>query len=183
MASAFSHALAAIAIGKLFTKKENIKFWILGAVCAILPDADVVSFKLGIPYGHLFGHRGFTHSLFFALLLGIIITRIFFSSVSAFSKKWFFLVFYFFLSTASHAILDAMTTGGLGVAFFAPFENSRYFFPWRPIQVSPIGASKFFSEWGIRVIKSEFVYVGLPCLVIIFATAFIRKRFYSSSNL
>jgi hypothetical protein len=47
-----------------------------------------------------------------------------------------------------------MTDGGLGVAFFAPFHNERYFFPWRPIAVSPIGMG-FFSERGLEVIISE----------------------------
>ncbi len=51
-------------------------------------------------------------------------------------KVWLFL----FVATISHGILDALTDGGLGVAFFAPFVNTRYFFPWTPIKVSPIGA-------------------------------------------
>jgi inner membrane protein len=57
----------------------------------------------------------------------------------------------FFLITASHGILDAFTNGGLGIALFSPFDNSRYFFPFRPIQVSPIGAG-FFSMRGLRVL-------------------------------
>src|SRR6267378_8050335 len=44
---------------------------------------------------------------------------------------------FFFLATASHGLLDAMTNGGLGVAFFAPFCDTRYFLPWQPIVVSP----------------------------------------------
>jgi inner membrane protein len=68
-----------------------------------------------------------------------------------------------------------MTTGGLGVAFFAPFNNHRFFFPWRVIQVSPIGVTQFFSEWGWRVIKSELVWVWLPSLVIITVIQIIKK--------
>ena len=34
-----------------------------GVILAMLPDADVLSFKLGVAYGNVFGHRGFTHSL------------------------------------------------------------------------------------------------------------------------
>src|SRR5579872_845956 len=55
----------------------------------------------------------------------------------------FLLFSYFFVVTASHGVLDAMTDGGLGIAFFAPFDNTRYFFPFRPIKVSPIGFSFF----------------------------------------
>jgi inner membrane protein len=50
------------------------------------------------------------------------------------------------------------------VAFFSPFSNHRYFFPWNPIEVSPIGA-RFFSADGIDVIKSEAVWIWLPSLV------------------
>jgi hypothetical protein len=32
-----------------------------------------------------------------------------------------------------------MTDGGLGCALFWPFDTTRYFAPWRPIPVSPIG--------------------------------------------
>ena len=65
------------------------------------------------------------------------------------------------------AAKDAMTTGGLGVAFFSPFDNSRYFFPWRPIKVSPIGIGKFFTMRGIQVLKSELLWIGLPSIVFI----------------
>ena len=66
------------------------------------------------------------------------------------------------LATASHGVLDALTDGGLGVAFFSPFDNTRYFFPWRPLEVSPISITRFFSEGGGEVLRSEFKFVWLP---------------------
>jgi inner membrane protein len=60
-----------------------------------------------------------------------------------------------------------MTSGGLGVAFFSPWDNTRYFLPWRPIKVSPIGIENFFSEWGWKVIKSELVWIGLSAIIYI----------------
>jgi len=53
-------------------------------------------------------------------------------------ERWtrFLLFSYFFVVTASRGALDAMTDGGLGIAFFAPFDNRRYFFPFRSIKVS-----------------------------------------------
>jgi inner membrane protein len=39
------------------------------------------------------------------------------------------------VATASHGILDAFTNGGLGVAFFAPFDKTRYFFPVTPMKL------------------------------------------------
>ena len=165
MASAFGHAFAAIALGSSFSKSlKTWKFWALGMVCSIIADADVVSFKLGIAYEDFWGHRGFTHSLLFALIFGIIVTLLFYRK-HFLSKSGLALILFFSLCTASHAVLDAMTSGGLGVAFFSPWDNTRYFFPWRPIQVSPIGAENFFSEWGIRVLKSEAIWIGIPGVI------------------
>lgn len=176
MASAFTHAIASVAIGKIsFFKKVDWKFWILGMFCAVVPDADAIGFKLGVAYESVWGHRGITHSFFFAALLSLVVISIFYSFEKFFSKRWFALFIFFFLATASHPILDAMTTGGLGVAFFAPFDNTRYFFPFRPIQVSPIGIASFFSEWGWRVLKSEFVWVWIPSIVILVFAEIIKK--------
>jgi inner membrane protein len=63
-----------------------------------------------------------------------------------------------FLLIASHGILDGFTNGGLGVAYFAPFDNQRYFFPWQPIEVSPIGLS-FMSIDGLWTLASEVLWV------------------------
>ncbi len=175
MASLFGHGVLAVALGAGFSKPlRNVRFIVLGVVCAILPDADVISFSFGIPYHHLWGHRGMTHSLIFALLLGLVVTAIFYHN-SFKSKKWLAYTAYFFLCTVSHGVLDAMTTGGLGVAFFAPFDQSRYFLPWRPIQVSPIGWQNFIGAWGIRVLKSEALFIGLPSLVFWIIAKGLRK--------
>ena len=58
MASGFSHAFAAIALGKTGTgKRMPWKFWALAIASAVLPDADVIAFGFGIPYASMFGHR------------------------------------------------------------------------------------------------------------------------------
>jgi inner membrane protein len=175
MASAFGHAFTAIALGKTYPKSiASWKFIILGMICSVLPDADVITFALGIPYEHLFGHRGFFHSFLFAGMLGIFVTIVFYPKQLT---RWrgLGLMLYFSLCTASHSLLDAMTSGGLGVAFFSPWDNTRYFLPWRPIKVSPIGIENFFSEWGWKVIKSEMVWIGVPCLVVLMVVGVIRR--------
>lgn len=179
MASAFSHAIASVAIGKIsFIRQVDWKFWLLGMFCAVVPDADAIGFAIGVPYESLFGHRGFTHSLLFALLLALAVVYFFYGEEKPGNRRWLALVVFFFAATASHAVLDAMTTGGLGVAFFSPFDTTRYFFPFRPIKVSPIGIGSFFSEWGVRVIKSELVWVWLPSFVVI-GVAGLIKRLYT----
>jgi len=68
-----------------------------------------------------------------------------------------------------------MTDGGLGVAFFAPFENRRYFLPWRPIHISPIGIGRFFSERGLAVVQSELLWIWLPAAVLAVSAWILRR--------
>ncbi len=163
MASAFSHAFVAIALGKTYTgARMPWRFWLLSALCAVGPDVDVVGFAFGIRYGDMLGHRGLTHSLAFALLLALVVVWFAFRAMPRRTRGWWALVTYFFVVTASHGALDALTNGGLGVAFCAPFSATRYFFPWQPVEVSPIGVAPFFSQRGLEVIMSEIVWLWLP---------------------
>ncbi|MDT4897721.1 MAG: inner membrane protein [Acidobacteriota bacterium] len=179
MPSAFTHAFAALALGKVSTgEKRPIRFWVLSALCAVLPDVDVIiGFAFGLR-GSMFDHRGITHSLLFALLLVLLVVRLAFKETPAFSKKWWRLFVYFFIITASHGLLDALTDGGSGVAFFAPFDGTRYFFPWRPIEVSPIGL-RFFSNRGLVVLASELVWVWIPAILLV-AVAWLYRRLRAS---
>lgn len=174
MASAFTHAAVGAAIGAAFHRKgDGARFWILGCLCAALPDVDAIGFFAGIPYASVFGHRGFTHSLLFAVLLACILTG------WLFKRDWR-IGLYLFLVTASHGVLDAMTNGGLGVGFFIPFNDGRYFLPWRPVAVSPIGVSKFFHGRGLAVMASELKWVWLPASL--FAAAVVAGRRMASRS-
>jgi len=176
MASAFAHSLVALTLGKTFpSKTQKFKFFVLGIFCATSPDLDVFMHSLGYDYSHVLGHRGFFHSLLFSLVLAIFIKIIFYYKTPTMSKLGLILVTYFFICAASHGLLDAMTTGGKGVAFFAPFDNARHFLPWRVIRVSPMSVSQFFGEWGVRVLKSEAYWIGIPCLAILFGNWVVRK--------
>ncbi len=175
MATIISHSIAALALGKAFaSKRQPPRFWLLTALCSVLPDLDVISFAFGIRYSEMMGHRGITHSLPFALALGVLVALLFLDNAKLFTARWWLLVCYFFAVTASHAVLDALTDGGLGVALFAPFSNERYFFPWRPIEVSPIGLEPFLSERGSSVILSEIKWIWIPSGLVAAAAIFIR---------
>lgn len=161
MASAVSHALVALALGKV--SRHSVvtgRVLLLGVVCSVAPDLDVIGFRYGIHYDELWGHRGLTHSIFFAGLLSAGLVGLWFRRQSRAVMAGIF--FYLFLCTASHGVLDAMTDGGLGVAFFSPFDTTRYFFSVRPVAVSPIGISGFFNEYGVRVLVSEALWIWLP---------------------
>jgi inner membrane protein len=174
--SVFSHAVAALSIGTCFYRPAVSKrIWVAGALCSIVPDLDVIGFRFGIHYGDFWGHRGFTHSLLFAALLaGSTVILGFQRAMPQLSR--YVVWSYLFLATASHGLLDAMTDGGLGVAFFAPFDNRRYFLHWRPIQVSPIGVGRFFTDRGLSVLRSELLWIWIPALVLALSVWLWRRR-------
>lgn len=167
MASVFGHAITALTATSFIPAKINKwKFGFLAIICATIPDADVLMFDFGFSYNHWLGHRGFFHSIFFAFIFGFIIKSLFYREHKIGERTGLVLFLAFSFITMSHGVLDAMTTGGRGIAFFSPFDNTRHFLPWRMIKVSPLHVSRFFSEWGIEVIKSELYWIGMPCLLI-----------------
>ena len=163
MPTVFSHPVVALGLSPFFRDKLPGKRWIaVGALLTVVPDFDTIGFRFGIAYGDLLGHRGLTHSLFFAALLA--------GALAAFVKeRRGALFFYLFACMASHGVLDACTDGGLGVAFFAPFDDTRYFFPWRPIAVSPIGLRSFLTPRALAVLRSELLWVVAPALLLYLA--------------
>jgi inner membrane protein len=174
MCSILTHPIVPVALS-VFLPRETATATLLlaGAVCSIIPDLDVIGFGFGIRYNDMLGHRGLTHSILLAAALGALLSFTLFRNAQG--SHWVIFLF-LFLSTLSHTLLDMLTNGGLGVALFAPFSNERYFFPWRPIEVSPIGIGSFFSEWGVRVILSELRWVWLPSAVV-FALGHIARRY------
>ena len=82
---------------------------------------------------------------------------------------------------ATHPILDTMTDGGLGCALFWPFDVTRYFAPWRPIQVAPIGLA-FLSPYGAIVAMSE-ILLFLPLFVFALRTSDFKLQTYGIVSL
>jgi inner membrane protein len=178
MPSVIGHTILAVTAASLPKKESKQKFWVLLIICIIsscIPDTDVIAFKFGIPYGHMFGHRGFSHSIFFGLIWGGFMTMLYSLLFGKVKYGWLFVLFS--LVTISHGVLDAVTTGGKGIGFFIPFINERYFLPWRFITVSPLSLERFFSSWGLKVLGSELLYLGIPCLLI-----FLVKMLFSKNR-
>jgi inner membrane protein len=140
-------------------------------LASVLPDLDVAGFAFGVQYAEAAGHRGLSHSLVFAVGLGLLAAL----AAPRLRAKRLIAFFGVFLAVLSHTLLDAATTGGLGVAFFWPFDETRHFLPWRPIAVSPFSPAAFFSAWGKRVILSELRWVWAPCLILAFGGMVIRR--------
>lgn len=133
------------------------------SMLSLLPDLDAFGLALGVPYGAPWGHRGATHSPAFALIVAVAFAGIF--ALTGFRGRRLFWVFACaFLVTASHGVLDALTDGGHGVEFGWPLWHRRYFFPWQPLPVAPIGGG-LFGKYGRHVLLTETLFF-LPLLVL-----------------
>jgi endonuclease I/membrane-bound metal-dependent hydrolase YbcI (DUF457 family) len=154
-------ALAAIA-GR---SRISGRLLLAGVVASALPDADVLAFRLGIAYASEFGHRGFSHSLLFAAVVAAI------AAVSAplLKTQRYTAASFVGLACASHGLLDMLTTGGHGVAYFWPFSDERFFFPTYPsrFQRSACGGS-----WGRPALR---------CWALSFAESGCRPSLWPSS--
>lgn len=172
MPTIFAHALVPLALRVAFGRAAvPPRLLAAGALAAVAPDFDSIGFALGIAYADAFGHRGASHSLAFAVAVGVL---------GALAARWLgttrwraFVVLVF--CTASHPLLDALTNGGLGVALLWPWSEARLFAPWRPIAVSPIGAG-FFSLRGVAVLGSELVWVVAPLGALAATGRMLRRR-------
>lgn len=165
MATIITHPIIPITAAYLIGRdKVPLKLMIVATLASILPDLDVFGLRYGVPYGDQFGHRGFTHSIFFAVFIGLL-ASLSNRTLGASKPICFWLVF---IGCCSHGVLDALTDGGSGIAFFWPITAERYFFPVTPIEVSPIGISRFLTQRGIDVLVSELWIIWIPALSIIF---------------
>jgi inner membrane protein len=129
----------------------------LFAALSLLPDADVLGFRFGVAYGEVWGHRGATHSLLFAV--GVALFLALCARLAGRHAPRVFLLTA--LVVASHGLLDALTDGGLGVALLWPLTNARYFAPFTPIPVAPIGRG-LWSARGLYVLCVEALWFS-PC--------------------
>ncbi len=161
MPTIFTHAIVPLAAGlALGRARIPVPVIATGMALAMLPDADMVGFALGIDYSHPLGHRGASHSLLVAAIVAAFLTALFRPS------NWKLVFAFLFFSTASHGLLDTLTNGGLGAGLFWPFDDTRIFAPFTPIRVSPLGMG-FFSMRGIETLLSEFLWVWLPAIALL----------------
>lgn len=162
MPSIFSHAIVGYAAARSgWSRDRPWSLPVFAAISAMVPDLDAIGHLAGVPYMSFWGHRGVTHSIVFAALWGAGLSLMFFRESPL--RAWLLIT----LATVSHPLLDMLTNGGLGCALFAPFNNARLFFPWRPIEVAPIGIGSFFTARGLAVLSSELLWVWTPSLLLL----------------
>lgn len=159
MPTIVTHAAVPLCLGLgLGARVIPPRLLLAGIIYAVMPDLDVLSFKLGVAYADAFGHRGFTHSLLFALILPTLAlcARSWFGT--SYIRLWLFL----FISSLSHSMLDALTTGGMGVGWLWPWSQTRFFFPAQVIRVAPFQLTEYLTPRGFAVMRSELFWVWLP---------------------
>jgi inner membrane protein len=172
MATIYTHAFAGVGLASLLTPRpQRLAYWLLAGFLPVLPDFDSFSYAA---YGSLSGHRGFTHSLAFALAVGLLTAGVTFRYLHV---RFWPLFGLFFLVTASHGVLDAFTNGGFGIPFLWPFTDHRWG-PYGPINVSDI-AFELPDPRTSRAVRTELLYVWLPLGVAVVLTEgyrWLRRR-------
>src|SRR5260370_1340766 len=103
----YTHAIVGLGLGMVFTARRMPPlYWALAGFLPIVPDFDAFSFA---SYGgSILGHRGFTHSLSFALGIALAAAL---PTFRYFRTRFWALCVLFFAITASHGVLDALTRG------------------------------------------------------------------------
>ncbi len=161
MPTLIGHGMPALAVSMVIPRRLSRAIILLGLACSIAPDLDLVGFYLGVPYAHWLGHRGLSHSLCFSLLTAGLCYLIFVRLTGKASERGR-LFLSFLLCAVSHPILDGLTDGGYGVALLSPFSNERYFLPWQPLPVAPLGLGELAGPDGLAVLLHELLWIVLP---------------------
>ena len=146
------HLAVGLAATRLIPKNAGKPLVLLLLVLAVLPDLDVLGFGFGVPYASPFGHRGASHSLFVALLVGVLVFGV--ARFAGRRESCLRIALLATLVVALHGVADAFTDGGEGVALLWPWSEQRFFSPWRPLPVAPLGRA-FLGARGFEVIVGE----------------------------
>lgn len=167
--ASLGHIAVGLAAGRLYVGpdapwRDRVDAMLRLGALSLLPDLDVVAFAFGVPYGAPLGHRGASHALLTAIVVGALAS----AAVASAGGRWRRALVFAAAVTASHGLLDALSDGGRGVALLWPLSARRYFAPWRPIPVAPIGAGMLSARggavmlWELAVFLPLWAYALLP---------------------
>jgi inner membrane protein len=174
MPTIYTHSVVGLGLARLFARRPMPwAYWGLAAVLPIIPDLDAFSMAA---YGSPSGHRGFTHSLAFALAVSTIAAGaacLCFRACkgdrpilpaeklgpSSPFRSWWRLAGVFFIISASHGLLDALTRGGFAIPFFWPLPGR--WGNWGPIPASTIGF-ELPDPFHQPAMRAEMLWIWLP---------------------
>jgi inner membrane protein len=172
----YTHAVVGMGLAAILFPRPRPRpwlFWTLVVFLPIIPDFDALSWA---NYGTSWGHRGFTHSLSFALALGLIVAGV---ACRYLQVSFWILGGVFFVLTASHGFLDAFTRGGAGIPFFWPFLEQR-FGGWGPVPVSDVGF-ELPNPLVSKAVRGELLWVWVPIMVLV-GLAIVSRRIWVSGG-
>jgi inner membrane protein len=158
--ASIGHVMVGAAAAR-FARTGQRRIWspfsaaVVWSFLSLLPDGDVIGFRLGVAYEDPFGHRGATHSFLFAAAVAALVWVVARAARLPASRTALIAL----AVVASHPLLDTLTDGGLGCALLWPFSDQRFFAPWTPLPVAPIGR-EFLSARGLRVALVELVMLS-----------------------
>lgn len=119
-------ALGACVGDAILGQKLGKRAMLIGAIANSIPDIDfIASFWLPIDE-NLLAHRGFTHSILFAIIVAIfsaLLSKRWFRSKNILLQKW---ILFFGIELFLHLFIDAFNTYGVG--WFEPFSHYRISF-------------------------------------------------------
>jgi membrane-bound metal-dependent hydrolase YbcI (DUF457 family) len=175
MASPLGHVAVALALGvALRPATPPRRYWVLGAGCSLVPDLDFLARSLGVHQLQVLlgGHRGLTHSVPFAVLLGLLVVLTSFASPGWRGRRgqlWL----YFAAATASHGLVDCLTAYGADVALLAPISWVRVKAPWQPLGHGPCRGTL---ECLTQGLADEVLWLVLPALLVAGTITWWRRR-------
>lgn len=159
----FAPAIAlALAVGP---QRVGWRLALAGSLFAVLPDVDFALVALGFDrYSGPYGHRGFTHSIAFALTLGAL------GSLWA-GPGWrrrLGAAGFLAMCTVSHPLLDGLMDTAICNAWLWPMDEARICLDWRPVPMRGVPL------FGMQRLQQELLWIGMPLLLLANAGMLLR---------
>lgn len=179
MPTPIGHSLSGILIYVLFFKKRPLRDewrWVLfAAVLAAAPDLDFIPGWFLGNYNEF--HRGYSHSVGG----GLLVVGFLWLGMRQICDFTYGRLFLFLISLyGSHLALDFFardTAPPYGAQFLWPFSSDYYISPWTPfLDAHREPPRQIFSQKNLVAYLSEFVYFGLPLLLLSFFRRFSLTR-------
>lgn len=157
----YLHFAPAVALAAaLGTRTVGWRLILAGAVCGVMPDLDFLSVALRFDhFSGTYGHRGFTHSLGFALLVGLL-GALWPSGRGIGWRPRVGRGTFLALCTVSHPLLDSLIDVHICSAWLWPLDGARHCLDWRPIPMQGVPL------FGAERLRMELLWIGVPLLVL-----------------
>jgi inner membrane protein len=160
-----AHLAVGLAAARRFVRSEResahafAPWAALFVALSFLPDVDKLALLLRVKPTSVLYPRGFTHSLCFAVVIGLIVGIV---------ARWrggkaLRTGLLGGAVVASHGLLDMLTCCSYGVAYFWPISNARFFEDRGPLAVEPL-IRRFTTARGFWLLVLETLLV-VPLLV------------------